>query len=266
MNQDLFFNEHSIENKTYSFSVVQNLRECYLKLKENNFSVCRVSHELKQEIMDYLINIPGIPKRTITSFLYSFLASPFEKDSISEEDFGKFINHDLYFENKKAIGLLWAYTYETAVLSLFTDEKWNIDSLIAFDKTSDSNVQVHNVCTIQNITSQKQWIDSLKELELIKTTVLPENKLFHPREDHGKDILLNFWNKLKKNDYIISGINSLPFNPKCRIFIKEINNDGKIEIVLHWTDQGLGLVIQTTGRNYRETKAIAELLEQEYDC
>ena len=123
MSQELFFNELSVENKTYSFSVVQNLKECYLKLKENNFSVCRVSHELKQEILDYLINIPGISKQTVTSFLYSFLASPFEKDIITEDDAVKFINHDLFFDNKRAIGLLWAYTYETCVLSLFTDKK-----------------------------------------------------------------------------------------------------------------------------------------------
>ena len=129
MDQDFYFNELSLENKPDSLSVVQNLKDCYFKLKENGFSVCRASHEVKQEILAYVTNISGVPKHTITSFLYSFFVSPYEKNNISEADEEKFITHDLYYDNKKANGLLWAFTYETLALSLLTDDKWKYDFL-----------------------------------------------------------------------------------------------------------------------------------------
>ncbi|MFV0501437.1 MAG: hypothetical protein ACK5MH_07620 [Bacteroidales bacterium] len=59
-------------------------------------------------------------------------------------------------------------------------------------------------------------------------------------------------------------INSLPFNSACKNFIRKTYPDGKIEIVLTKTDKGLGIIIQTTGRNIRETNRIAEILEEEY--
>ncbi len=46
-------------------------------------------------------------------------------------------------------------------------------------------------------------------------------------------------------------------------FIRRIYPNGLIEVVLFWTDAGLEMVIQTTGRNLRETEEIARLLEDE---
>ena len=46
---------------------------------------------------------------------------------------------------------------------------------------------------------------------------------------------------------------------------KVLLDDGKIELVLYWEDKGIGIIIQTTGRNYRETEEIARLLKKEFD-
>ena len=54
------------------------------------------------------------------------------------------------------------------------------------------------------------------------------------------------------------------FSSHNRNFIRNYYYDGKIEITLPWTDKGLGLVIQSTGRNRRETEKIANLLEEKY--
>jgi len=59
-------------------------------------------------------------------------------------------------------------------------------------------------------------------------------------------------------------VNSLPFNPKERGFIRRIHPDGRIELVLIWTDEGFGMVVQSTGRNLRETEAIARCLKDKY--
>ena len=84
------------------------------------------------------------------------------------------------------------------------------------------------------------------------------------REDHGMDKLTAFAEKLVHSPYVVEVINSLPYNPKKRRFIKEIKADGLIEIVLPWTDCGLGLVVRTTGRTKKETDRIAHILEEKY--
>ena len=84
------------------------------------------------------------------------------------------------------------------------------------------------------------------------------------RDDHGKKELTDFWNRIAKNEYIVSCLNSLPFNRTQREFIKEIYPDGKIELVLVWEDKGYGMVIQTTGKGISQTRKIAEILEKEF--
>ena len=74
-----------------------------------------------------------------------------------------------------------------------------------------------------------------------------------------------FAKKLVVSKYIVSVINSLPFNPRAINLIKEIYPDGKIELVLYWEDKGIGLIVQTTGKNYRETEEIARILKDEFD-
>jgi putative CRISPR-associated protein (TIGR02619 family) len=93
---------------------------------------------------------------------------------------------------------------------------------------------------------------------------LPSKKAISLRDDHGKDILLKFAQKICHSPYVKSVINSLPFNPKQVNPIKKNTPNGIIELVLTSTDKGLGLCIQTTGRNLAETNTIALHLETKY--
>ena len=91
-----------------------------------------------------------------------------------------------------------------------------------------------------------------------------EDKKIVLRDDHGKDKLLEFSNKLVHSPYVVGVINSLPFQSHNRKFISKIRENGLIDIVLPWTDKGLGLVVQTTGRTRGETEKIADLLQEKY--
>ena len=64
--------------------------------------------------------------------------------------------------------------------------------------------------------------------------------------------------------YVVSVINSLPFNSHERRFIKKIRGEGLIEIVLPWTDKGYGVVVQTTGRTMKETELIGKIIMEKY--
>ncbi len=78
------------------------------------------------------------------------------------------------------------------------------------------------------------------------------------------DVLQEFSKRLIHSPYLIGIINSLPYNPYERKFIKKIRENGLIEIVLPWTDQGYGIVVKTTGRTIKETEKIAEIIKEEF--
>jgi putative CRISPR-associated protein (TIGR02619 family) len=88
----------------------------------------------------------------------------------------------------------------------------------------------------------------------------PEQKQIKLRDDHGKDKLQQFSEKLRRSPYVKGIINSLPFNPQTINPIKRVTANGIVDLVLIETDQGLGVCVQTTGRNLAETRAIASHL------
>ena len=92
----------------------------------------------------------------------------------------------------------------------------------------------------------------------------PENKVINLRDDHGKDVLLAFGRRIRRSPYVTKIINSLPFNSKQINPIRRTFENGIVEYVLTWTDKGLGLCIQTTGRNLAETNTIALHLTKEF--
>ena len=95
----------------------------------------------------------------------------------------------------------------------------------------------------------------------------PCDKAVSLRDDHGKDKLLDFARKICRSTYVISVVNSLPFKPKQKVFINmnQSFEDGLIEICLHWTPQGFGMVLKTTAKNRYQAIKIADCLTKTYD-
>jgi len=128
---------------------------------------------------------------------------------------------------------------------------------------------------IPTINSKKQVTDNTKYREwcftysddkeylLTKTTILPNNKKFHLSDHHGKKELSDFWDKIKKSLYIESA-RSTRFGSDGKIFIREIYDNGEIEIVLNNTNREYALLAQTTGKDILETTAIADILKLEF--
>ncbi|RAQ48375.1 CRISPR-associated protein [Arthrospira sp. O9.13F] len=92
----------------------------------------------------------------------------------------------------------------------------------------------------------------------------PEAKNISFRDDHGKDVLMAFSQKVRRSPYVKNIVNSLPFNPQQKTPIRRTYPNGIVEFVLTWTDKGYGICIQTTGRNLAETNTIAIHLQQEF--
>ncbi|PSB21787.1 CRISPR-associated protein [filamentous cyanobacterium CCP2] len=118
----------------------------------------------------------------------------------------------------------------------------------------------HDRCRFQ-FTKQETTLLSL----IPRTALIPSHKTIKLSDTHhGNVILQKFAEKLCKSQYVVGVINSLPFNPKQRNSIRRTYANGLVEFVLIWTDAGLGLCIQTTGRNLAETNTIALHLEREF--
>ncbi|MBF2063631.1 MAG: putative CRISPR-associated protein [Calothrix sp. C42_A2020_038] len=92
----------------------------------------------------------------------------------------------------------------------------------------------------------------------------PKNKVINLRDDHGKDKLKAFADEICSSPYVKKVVNSLPFNPKLTKPIRRTKSNGIVEFVLTWTDAGLGICIETTGRNLAETNTIAIHLQEKY--
>lgn len=207
--------------------------------------------------------------------ILSCIKKPFGEDILAETN--NELNKYYYQNSEQSIpetycnGLAVSYIKNELSSSISLNSIWD-ETTISFQEFINDALETKMVF-VPNISQEihfdvasiKQFVEYSGNIQLIETNIKPMDKPIALRDDHGKDKLLSFSKKVVQSKYVLSVINSLPFNPKCINLIKEIYSDGKIEIVLYWEDKGIGIIIQTTGRNYRETEAIGELLKKEFD-
>lgn len=207
--------------------------------------------------------------RDLKNFLFGTIVTPFINED--DESIGdNYVEANYYFENNdktevECLGLAAAFLYETLSISFNSDPIWRNNQLpiiIRQDETI-THEQVYNVfskdCFEEEIISK--FVEGLGEIELLETELKPEDKKIHLADHHGKDDLRNLCNRIKDSVYVIE-MRSTNWGGKK--FIRKIHKDGVIEIVLVNSDREYALWVQTTGKNYRETKNISEYLEERY--
>lgn len=270
---DLILNEISIKNEPKTEfeakQILKNLAIVCAKLKGYGFSKLRTENNFwlqrfyrKVDINSFLQRIG----RTQSSFLRSFIRPPYIADDFSSEADDKFVDADYFFNNKKIVGLAYAYLLSTISISLDTNKIWDTHEIKIVEQKGEvrNQVTVKNVTNSNHIENHKEWLEDRKPVILLKTRKNPKDKPIKLRDDHGQDVLQKFAERLIKCEYVTEVINSLPFNPTERDFIRRIYPNGQIEIVLTGTDKGLGMIIQTTGRNKREAEEIGKILQKKY--
>lgn len=281
---ELIFNELSLQPAapdTYSANgLVENMIKTHAKAKSLGFKKIRF-HRVFEEIplldgytfRDWLDNTNN---RLLKDLLLAAKVYPFinEQDEWAENEYLScryFFKND-FIERIEPQGLAAAIIYETLSVSLATHDFWKKEELPVFvtDETLEGEIlakNVFNVCAETSFESTAiiDFIGRITVPVLLKTDNNPGEKVLRLRDDHGRDKLEIFGKKLLQSDYVISVINSLPFNPRVSNLIRKTYADGKIELVLYWEDEGFGLVVQSTGRNIHETNAIAEILKEKYD-
>lgn len=257
---EIYANELSITDKTLNdYDNIKKLAAAYKILVAKGIGSCRISNEALNQIYNVL-NCADPHKRNILYFVYSFFHAPFDTDEIVEYCADEYLLHNWSCNGQQCVGLSYASIMDSLSVSL-GDIEWK--SIVQIEK-DDEKVDVKNVSNQTHVEEYSEWIDSLNNIVLMESDIKPEDKTIHLRDDHGKDKLNDFSKRICKSPYVISIVNSLPYNSKDRNFIRKVKADGLVECVMCWTDKGYGLVIKTTGRNLRETEKIAEILKEQY--
>lgn len=285
--RQLIFNELSFKNKVKTEhdakALMENLISTCKSAYTNEFKNLRMESdafyaELAEGYSIFSWLRDKTVNRTLKDTFMSIRKSPcLEEDGDEDErevveehyiNYNYFIDQqeNLEFHNLKIHGLAISYLYDSLAVSLANNRFWEqcIITLRKSDSQGSINILTRNISTPLHVNTHKEWIDEWRSITLIESSLDISEKSIELRDDHGKDVLTRFAKRLIKIKYVNHVINSLPFNPKETDFIKEVYGDGKIELVLTKTDQGLGLVVQTTGRDLAETQKIAEHIKKKF--
>lgn len=257
---EVYFNELCLAGEAnIQYEDIMRLGKLHACLRSRGILGCRTSQLEYGKLIQQAKIMPGSNPNAI-NFLFAFLRQPYESEDVEQKQ-DEYLKHLWLYNGTSCYGLALAYIMESMAISICSLE-WK-QPLLSIEK-DDVTANVRNLFDEETYFFHLEWLDSLQPVDLVKCTIAPIDKKIKLRDDHGKDILQDFCNRLRNNEYVFEIVNSLPFNPGNRKFIHKIYETGLIELVLPWTDKGLGVVVKTTGRNFRETEKIAELLREEY--
>ncbi len=256
---EIYFNELSLTDKdSLCYETVEKMTDVYKELVKYGITTCRINEKDRKDLFHRLKGLPN--EKTIKNFYFSFFRSPYESDAVEEKQ-EEYYKHSWFYKEQECFGLAIAFILNSLCYSIF-DQTWN-ETYITISKDSQK-VNVKHICTEHEVRFHLERWPVKSELELITCNIAEKDKKIVLRDDHGKDKLLQFSKKLVRSPYVIGVINSLPHQSHNRKFIKQIEENGLIQIGLPWTDRGLGLVVQTTGRTKEETEKIADILKGKY--
>lgn len=278
---ELMYNELSVDalsaNRYAANDKMKLFSETVAEARRRGFRNIRSHHDSHQiqltadyTLYDWLNN--GDVSKELRDNMYGMLILPFIRDE-DEQVVAGYVSADYYFEDAangiaktSCPGLAAAHLYETLSVSLQSSAAWiknELEVRVEVNGTSTSK-QVNNVFSrgCFDVATISGIVENLGNVVLDESPLAPDAKDIHLADHHGKKELKALWNRLKNNPYVIAG-RSTDFGGKR--FIRKTSSDGVVEIVLVDSDKEYALWVQTTGRNLRETKAIAEILKDRYE-
>jgi hypothetical protein len=246
----------------------------YKTSEKHGFKRVRFQAALDQILLkdNFSLNdfVNGPRTKTLAAIMLSIYRYPFIDDDTEEEE--RYIQNNFFLlkdGNKIPVhGLAAAYLYQTTGIGFCSEPFWEVLQFeLQIEGSEKGCVEIISVSKPEHFEEQifLEWKNQSAEIRLTECNIPVTDKRISLRDDHGQNVLQKFAERLILSPYVIGIVNSIPYNPHKNRFIRKIKPDGLIEIVLVNTDEGLGLVIKTTGRNYKETEAIAQILQTEFE-
>jgi hypothetical protein len=201
----------------------------------------------------------------------------FVKPFINDQDAAienQFVSARYTFEEAECRGLAAAYLYGTLSVSFQSDAKWtknNISITVEPDVGEAYKKSVHNIFSKDCFTTTEiqDYIAKISPVILEATPILPADKHIHIAGDHhGRHELELFWDKIKHSPYVTEARSTEFVRGKSKFIVKiePSTKTGKETgvVIIAPNDEYYSLWVQTTGRNYHETKKIVEELQENY--
>jgi hypothetical protein len=274
---ELIFNELSmnppVANKFQAILKMQQFAQTVAAARKKGFKRIRSYCELHEiTLAEQYSAQDWIHDKTVSlemkSFLHGMIVRPFIKED-DEAVEAQYVEADYYFEKPEnsCYGMAAAYLYDTVLISLAFSPIWEQHELEL--SVRKATILKPDFYMVKNIAAKTDFevpiiadfVEQLGNITLLESVLKPTDKKIHLADHHGKKELDAFCNRLKKSTYVIA-IRSTNWGGQN--FIRKIGKDGSLEIVLVETQRQYALWVQTTGRNYRETEAIAKILEEDY--
>lgn len=288
---DPCFNELSIFPLCTNDAEVRSRIETFIsllrRLKKYGFSKLRCEHGLRDfkltdtmSLYDYCQTShsnSNSKDRDNAAFLFTFIRRPYLKDN-EESCFGDFDEVKYCSDENNGTwcdcyGLYIAFLLESFTISFDGAIPSTCKLKLIKNKTENSNIVVDSekIVEIANISNENQLdtdefiIHTLsgKEINVPKagvnktqTFTLPSHHGIKECRRHGRELL--------QNPYVVDVINSIDFDSKEKQYIHKIHPDGKIEVRLHWTKIGYGLIISTSAQDIIEARWIAKHLQKRF--
>lgn len=203
--------------------------------------------------------------------LFGMVVLPFikEEDEHIEE---QYIKANYFYEDAEngvaktnCVGLASAYLYDTLSISFSTSAYWHktkLPIIIEDDGGSKSDI-VYNVFSNTSFNTEEilKQIESYGNVVLEETKIKVADKKRHIAPHHGTKELNELCDQLELSPYVEEMRSTNWGGTK---FIRKTTKEGFVEIVLYKTQRKYALLVKTTGRNKRETDAIAEILNERY--
>ncbi|OSZ79009.1 hypothetical protein CAP35_12390 [Chitinophagaceae bacterium IBVUCB1] len=278
---ELHFNELSENPIGESIEIADEKMQRFIKMakaalnigvtkirSENTLDKIKLTEELS--VQEWLFKPEN---KSNMDFLYGLFIHPF-LDIENQESFEKYDRATYTFDNEEhninaeCLGLAAAYIYEQPSASFSGFKLWESNSL-EISITIDGEFEKGNVLNISSDerfdeADIQQFLENYGDLNLPETAIEPLRKKYHIAPHHGEKELTELCKKLIHSPYVVEMRSMEWCKGKCNNFIKRFHKNGVIEIVLIDTVRKYGLWVQSTGTNFRQTKAISELLEERY--
>lgn len=202
------------------------------------------------------------------NLMFGIIEKPFIRDE-DEEVQNAYILSEYRIKDQGELqqchGLAAAFLYNTLSISLHSKDLW-MRKFLEIEKISSNEISYHSIVNIAHKNdfedqSIQDYILKIKPVEIIVSNIDPDSKKIHISDHHGKAELEIFSKKIIYNPYI-EEIKSTDWGGKK--FIRRINEDGTIELVLTKSARNYALLVYTTGRNFPETEKIAHLIEAKF--
>lgn len=174
-----------------------------------------------------------------------------------------------------ADGFNAAYCQNTFCVGFESCATWQNDFFDLLVSSNGKSKDVNWVCisspviysnekeSIHRKSAFDKWLQE-RDVKLVETTLLPEQKPKNVEGDHGQHELKEHAKMLNLSPYVEGALTSLSFKPHSRDYILKVSDDGMVDIVLWWEDSGYSMRVKTTGRNAAETREIAKILKEKY--